>query len=438
MSNPESMKSQSEGIRERHRKYLWPAVMNYYEEPLVLSDGEGTVVRDVEGHSYLDFFGGILTVSVGHRNPDVNRAIHNQVDRILHTSTLYLNQPLVDLAERLARIAPADLSTSFFTPSGTDADETAIMLAQMHTGRQEIIALRNCYSGRSFMALSLTAHASWRVVPSSLPFFKHAHAPYCYRCDFGLEYPSCDLRCARDVEGLIQTTTTGKVAAFIAEPIQGVGGFVTPPPEYFEVVSQIVRQYGGIFVCDEVQTGFGRTGEKMWGIEHWNIEPDIITVAKGIANGLPLGAVITRPEIAEAMTGLTISTFGGNPVAASAAVATIDLIADRQLPEYVKEMGLRLREGLEELKRQFPRIIGDVRGKGLMQALELVEDETAGNRKPNPKAIAAFFEASKKRGLLVGKGGLFGNVLRIAPPMTVEAHEIDEALRILEESIGEI
>lgn len=433
MAGPES-----KAVWKRHEKHLWPSVRAYYGEPLALVEGDGLVVRDADGNEYLDFFGGILTVSVGHRNPTVNRAIKEQLDRITHTSTLYPSLPMVELAERLARLAPGDLEATFFTASGTDADETAVMLAQVFTGRQEIVALRHCYSGRSFMARALTAHAPWRMVSTQLSFFKHAHAPYCYRCDFGLEYPSCDIKCARDIETLIQTTTVGTIAGFIAEPIQGVGGFVTPPKEYFEVAVGIIEQYGGLFICDEVQTGFARTGGRMWGIQHYGVQPDIMTVAKGIANGLPLGAAITRPQIAESMTGMTVSTFGGNPVSCAAATATLKVIEGEGFLERVERLGNRLRDGLEDLQRDFPQVIGEVRGRGLMLALELVVDETVGDRTPNAGATAELLEATRERGLLLGRGGLHSNVLRIAPPMTVDEGQIDDALEILAESLQAI
>jgi 4-aminobutyrate aminotransferase-like enzyme len=425
-------------IRRLHRDHLWPCTINYYQEPLVLVEGHGVVVRDLDGREYLDFFGGILTTSVGHGIPEIAKAVHDQVDRIMHTSSLYPSPPVVKLAARLAAAAPAGLTQVFFTTSGTDADETAAMIAQAYTGRQEIIALRHCYSGRSYFAQSVTAHASWRSVPTQLPFVKHAHAPYCYRCDLGLTYPSCDLRCAHDIGALIRTTTSGQVAAFIAEPILGVGGFITPPPDYFRVAVDIVRSHGGIFISDEVQTGFGRTGGKMWGIEQFGVVPDVLTVAKGIANGLPLAATLTRPEIAAAWEGLSISTFGGNPVACAAGLATLDYIEQRRLPDHVNEVGALLRDGLSSLKGEFPKLIGDIRGMGLMQGMELVADEAAGDRTPNAKAVLELFEATKRRGLLVGRGGLYGNVIRIAPPMTVTRAQVEQAVRILGQSLAEI
>ncbi|HEV8230722.1 MAG TPA: aspartate aminotransferase family protein, partial [Thermoanaerobaculia bacterium] len=384
---------------------------------------------------YLDFFGGILTVSVGHANEKVNAAIKAQVDRLSHISTLYPTLPIVELAERLARITPGKLSQTYFTASGTEADETAVMMAELFTGRSEVVALRHGYSGRSMLAQSLTAHSTWRALPTKIAGIKHAPTPYCYRCPMHLTYPSCGIACAKDIEDLIRTTTTGRVAAFLAEPIQGVGGFITPPPEYFEVAVGIVRKYGGVFICDEVQTGFGRTGTTMWGIEHWGVEPEIMTMAKGIANGLPLGVTVCTPEIAASLKALTISTFGGNPVSCAAANATIEFIEEQKLPTNAETMGRLLREGLEELKRRFPKNVGDVRGLGLMQAIELVVDETAGDRTPAKDLTSRVFEEAKKRGLLIGKGGLEGNAFRISPPMTVTASEVAEAIAILRQSL---
>jgi 4-aminobutyrate aminotransferase-like enzyme len=428
----------SREIREKQKRFLFPSVITYYEEPLVLTEGKGLRVRDAEGREFLDFFGGILTISIGHADERVNAAIKAQVDRLCHASTLYPTLPAVELAETLARVTPGRLTQSFFTASGTEADETAVMLAELHTGSSELIALRHGYSGRSLLAQSLTAHAPWRAVPTRVAGIKHAPAPYCYRCPLRLTYPACDVACARDIEDVIRTTTTGRVAGMLAEPIMGVGGFITPPPEYFQVAVGIIRKYGGVFICDEVQTGFGRTGRKLWGIEHWGVEPEIMTMAKGAANGLPLGVTIATPEVAASLEALTISTFGGNPVSCAAANATMRIIEDERLADNAALMGARLRAGLEELERRHPKVLGDVRGMGLMQGVELVEDETAGNRAPARKATLRLFEETKNRGLLIGKGGLDGNVLRIAPPLTVTASDIDEALDILGGSFAAI
>jgi 4-aminobutyrate aminotransferase-like enzyme len=421
-------------IRQKHKDHLFPAVKNYYDEPIVVTEGKGARLQDLDGKEYLDFFGGILTVSVGHANEEVNNAILAQVNRLSHISTLYPTVPMVELAEKLASITPGKLDKCFFTASGTEADETAVMMAQTYTGNPELVALRHGYSGRSLLAQSLTAHASWRALPTQVPSIKHALSPYCYRCPLKLTYPSCGIQCAKDVEELIQTTTIGRVAGMLVEPIQGVGGFITPPKEYYGIVAEIIRKYGGVFISDEVQTGFGRTG-KMWGIEQYEVEPDMMTMAKGIANGLPLGALVTTTPIAESLTKNTISTFGGNPVSCAAAIATIDIIERENLKDNAQRMGEILRDGLEKLKRNYPKIVGDVRGMGLMQAIEFVKDETIQDRTPNPEATSRFMEETKKRGLLVGRGGLFGNAIRISPPLNITKNDVNEAVRIFDESL---
>jgi 4-aminobutyrate aminotransferase-like enzyme len=423
-------------VREKHKEYLLPATIQYYKEPPVLTEGKGLRIKDADGNEYLDFFGGILTVSVGHANDRVNAAVRAQIDRFSHVSSLYPTLPVVELAERLARLAPGNLKQTCFTASGTEADETAVMLAELFTGSTEIVALRHGYSGRSMLAQSLIGVSTWRPLPTMVPGVKHAVSPYCYRCPLKLTYPSCGIACAKDIEELIRTTTSGRVAALIAEPIQGVGGFITPPPEYFEIAVGIIRKFGGVFICDEVQTGFGRTGGTMWGIEHWGVQPEIMTAAKGIANGLPLGITIATPEIAASLKALTISTFGGNPVSCAAANATIQIIEEEDLTGNAERMGKIFRAGLEELQKRFPRSIGDVRGMGLMQAMELVADETAGDRTPDPQMTNRVFEEARQRGLLIGKGGLYGNAFRIAPALNVTEPDIHEAQGILRESLA--
>jgi len=422
-------------VRAKHAEFLFPCVANYYEEPVVITRAEGTRVADIEGREYLDFFGGILTVSLSHCHPAVADAVSQQVRTLGHTSTLYPTENLVRTAERLARLTPGKLKKSFFSNSGTEADETAVMLAKIHTGKSEIIALRHGYSGRSLLSTNLTAHANWRVLPSQVAGIKHAPAPYCYRCPLGATYPSCDVRCASDLEELIQTTTCGQPAAFLAEPIQGVGGFVTPPKEYFQVAVGIVRKYGGLFICDEVQTGFGRTGGKWFGIEHWGVEPDIMTFAKGIANGFPVGATIATDEVANSFTGASICTFGGNPVSMAATDATLATMESEDIPKRSAELGAVLRDRLDGFKETFP-FIGDVRGMGLMQALELVEDRAT--KQPAPAKTNALMEAAKRHGLLLGKGGLYGNTIRMAPPMLISRSELDEALDRLGRALAEV
>jgi 4-aminobutyrate aminotransferase-like enzyme len=420
-------------VREKHAQFLFPSVINYYKEPIVFERGAGTHLTDKDGRTYLDFFGGILTVSLGHCHPTITGRIVEQLAKLQHTSTLYPNEPIVALAEKLSQLAPGALRKSFFTNSGTEADETAVMLARLYTGHQEVIALRHCYSGRSMLAMTLTAHAAWRCLPTTVSGIKHAHSPYCYRCALGLTYPGCDLRCARDIEELILTETQGRVAALIAEPIQGVGGFIVPPPEYFKVAVEIVRRHGGIFICDEVQTGFGRTGGRWFGIEHWGVDPEVMTMAKGVANGLPMGVTMATDEVAASLKGLTISTFGGNPVSCTAAQATLDVMEAEKILQRSEKLGARLRAGLDDLARRHT-VIGDVRGMGLMQALELVEDRKS--KAPAPARATALLERCRDEGLLVGKGGLYGNVLRIAPPMLVTEAEVDEAIGALDRSLA--
>lgn len=425
----------SETIRRKHKQYLFPATKNFYKQSVVVAEGKNAYVKDLEDNTYLDFFGGILTVSIGHCNDEVNNAVKAQIDKLIHVSSLYPTIPIVELAEKLVNVTPGKLEKCFFTASGTEADETAVMLAQLYTGNSELIALRYGYSGRSLLAQSLTAHSSWRAIPTQVASIKHALSPYCYRCPLKLKYPDCGVACAEDVKELIATTTTGSIAGILIEPIQGVGGFITPPKEYFKIIAEIIREHGGIFISDEIQTGFGRTG-KMWGIEHYGVEPDIITMAKGIANGFPISAVITTNEIAASLTKNTISTFGGNPVSCVAAMKTIEIILRDKLAENSAEMGIILRNGLEALKEKYPKVIGDVRGMGLMQAIELVVDETKFDRTPNTQAGDQLLEETKKRGLLIGRGGLYGNAIRISPPMNINKNEIESALEILDDSFN--
>jgi 4-aminobutyrate aminotransferase len=425
----------TQSIVDSYKRHTWPAASTYYNEPIVIDRGEGMHVWDDKGKRYLDCFGGVLTVSVGHANPDVNRAIKEQADKVSHTSALYINKPAAALAAKVAEIAPGDLTRTFFTNSGTEADETAIVLARLYTGRQEIIALRHAYHGRSMLAMSAAGHSTWRHGGTYVAGIHHAQAPYCYRCPLGQTYPECGVKCAQDVEDVILTTTDGKIAAFIAEPILGVGGFIVPPREYFGIVKEIVARYGGIFIADEVQTGWGRTGDKWCGIEHWDVQPDVMTFAKGMANGSPIGATITTDKIAPAYPGLTFSTFGGNPVSAAAAVATIRYIDEHELPRNAAVVGRYLRDKLEALKEKYP-VIGDVRGMGLMQGIECVEDRQT--KKPAPGAVLKVFEETRKRGVLIGKGGLFGNVIRLGPPLIATKDNIDELVTALDAAFATV
>ena len=417
-----------------NKEFLFPAVFHYFQEPLVIDRAKDQYVWDSDGTRYLDFFGGILTVSVGHCNDAVNAKIHEQVDKLQHVSTVFATEPQAALAKKIASITPGNLTKSFFSNSGTEANEMAILAARCYTGSTEIVALRHSYHGRSALAMAMTGQDSWRLGPPMPNGIVYAHNAYCYRCPFGLTYPSCELRCAKDMEEMIRTTTSGRVAGMIAEPIQGVGGFITPPKEYFPIVAEIVRNHGGLFISDEVQTAWGRTGNKWFGIEHWGVTPDVVTSAKGLGNGMPIGMTAARPEVADAVRGVTISTFGGNPVTNTAAKAVIDFIEEQNLAINAANMGCYLRGKLNELQEKHS-LIGDVRGMGLMQALELVEDRET--KVPAKAATAQVMEAARRNGLLIGKGGLYGNVLRISPPLNIDKSDIDNFASALDRSFAE-
>jgi 4-aminobutyrate aminotransferase len=416
-----------------NKEYLFPAVFHYFQEALVIEKGKDQYVWDADGNQYLDFFGGILTVSVGHCNSSVNAKIHAQADKLQHVSTVFATEPQAALAKKIASVTPGNLKKSFFTNSGTEANEMAILAARCYTGSTEIVALRHSYHGRSALAMAMTGQDTWRMGPPMQNGIVYAHNAYCYRCPFGLEYPSCEVRCATDMQEMIRTTTSGRIAGMIAEPIQGVGGFITPPREYFPIVAEIVRNHGGIFISDEVQTAWGRTGNKWFGIEQWGVTPEVITSAKGLGNGLPIGLTTATAEVADSLRGITISTFGGNPVTNAAAKAVIDFIEEQNLVVNAANMGCYLRGKLNELKDKHS-VIGDVRGMGLMQALELVEDRKT--KVPAKAATAQVMEAARRNGLLVGKGGLYGNVLRISPPLNIGKTDIDEFARLLDASFA--
>ena len=409
-----------------HRDYLLPAMIHLYEEPLALASGEGVRVRDPEGHEYLDLFSGILTTSVGHCNPRVVDAVTRQARTLGHVSTLYATEAQVEAARKLADIAPGKLRRTFFTNSGTEAIETALMMACLATGRGEVVSLRHSYHGRSFMTTSVTGQAGWRPFGTRVPGVSHAKAPYPYRCPYKQPCDdSCADRLAEDLEEVIVTTTSGRPAAFIAETIQGVRGYVVPQARYFEKVAEVIRRYGGLLIIDEVQAGFGRTGEHWFAIQHFGVEPDIMVMAKGIANGWPVGATITTDEIAEAWKPQTLSTFGGNPVCMAALCATQDVMRDEAVPSNAKARGDQLRAGLLEIQRSHPWI-GDVRGMGLMQALEIVKDP--GTKEPDRARVGRLLEAGREHGVLLGRGGLWGNVVRIGPSLLIDEAEIAEGL----------
>jgi 4-aminobutyrate aminotransferase len=417
------MSTSSEAVR-KHKEYLFPAVSMYYQEPIALVKGDGNYVWDDQGKRYLDAFGGVLTVSVGHANPKVVNAIVEQVKKISHTSTLYANEQQSNLAEKLASISPGNLKKTFFTSSGTEANETAMNAARHATGRMDIITLRHSYSGRSLQELSACGQSGWKKHPPMVAGIHHAHAPYCYRCPFHAPGPhACGLECAQDLEELILTTTGGEIAAFMAETIIGSGGFIVPPAGYFEKAVGIARKFGGLFICDEVQAAWGRTGEHWWGIQHWDVTPDIMVSAKGMGNGAPVAMTIATPEVADKYPGITFATFGGNPVSMAAARSTIEVIEEQDLLQNCKTVGGYLGERFAALKEKHP-LVGDARGLGLMQAIELVKDRKT--KEPAPMAVGKVFEECKKRGVLIGKGGVYGNVIRTGLMLNAGKAQADE------------
>ncbi len=421
----EPVQDTAQDLLRRQQEFLLPVqsrMLYYGDQPLAVDHAKGDWLWDTAGQRYLDFFGGILTVSVGHCNEAVVEATTAQMRKAGHTSTLYLNEITVKVAEKIAKLTPGRLKVSFFTNSGTEADEMAVMAARAHTGHQDVISLRHAYSGRSAAMMGATGHANWRQGGVYDGHFKHVRSPNLYRRPEGMSEEAYLDFLVEDLADFLATCTDGRIAAFMAEPIQGVGGFAVVPRDYFKRILPLVRAAGGLLIIDEVQTAWGRTGKHWCGIEHWGVEPDVITFAKGIANGAPVGCTVMTPEVAESVKGLTLSTFGGNPVSMAQAYATISYIEEHRLWENAEAQGARLRAALESLAGQHP-FIGDVRGMGLMQAIELVKP---GSQEPDAARADALLRAAREEGLLIGKGGRYGNVMRIAPMLNVSAELIDE------------
>ncbi len=433
---PPPAPSRAAGIVAEQRRHLFDCVKPLYDEPLAIAEGSGCRVRDFDGREYLDAFAGILTTSLGHCHPAIVAAIQEQAARVGHISTLYVNERQIEAARALAEIAPGDLDRTFFLNSGTEAIETALATARLHTGRTEIVALRQAYHGRTSMAAALTAHAAWRVLPGTVTGITHALSPYPYRAPFGdaSDEELVEIY-ANDLIEVIETTTNGRPAAFIAETIQGVGGYIVPPRGYFRRMAEIIRSYGGLFIADEVQAGFGRTGTHWFGIEHWGVVPDIMVMAKGIAGGMPVGAVTATAEIAGSWRGKTISTFGGNPVCMAAMVAALGVMRAEDVRTRARERGAQLRRALDGLDARHAWI-GEVRGMGLMQAVELVEDPAT--KEPSPRLAGALLAAARDEGLLIGIGGLHGHVIRLGPSLLIEEDEMEEVAGKLERACARV
>ena len=409
----------------RHKAVLPSWLALYYDEPIEIVSGEGRHVVDGEGNRYLDLFGGILTTMTGHNVPEVTQAIQTQAERMLHTSTLYLIRPMIELAELIAELSGIPDARVFFTTSGTEANEAALLAASSYRKSSQIIAVRNSYHGRSFATIGITGNRGWS--PTSLTPFQVSYmaSGYKFRSPFRhLDDAAFVDACAEDLRDLVATTTSGDVAALIAEPIQGVGGFAIPPTGFFSPVEKVCRENDILFISDEVQTGWGRTGEHFWGYQAHGITPDLLTFAKGLGNGLTIAGVVGRAEVMDAVPANSISTFGGNPLSSAGALANLHYLLDHGLQANAAEMGARLLSGLEPLVERHPAI-GEIRGRGLMIGLELV---AADGFTPDADAAGRVLEATKARRLLIGKGGLYGNCLRIAPPLSITADECDEAL----------
>jgi len=419
-------------LTERTRAVLPSWLALYYDEPIAIDRGEGRTVWDLEGNEYLDFFGGILTTMTAYSLPEVTAAINEQAAKVLHTSTLYLNQPMVELAEMVAEMSGIPDAKVFFTPSGSEANDAAILLATSYRKSNQVLALRNSYHGRSFTAIALTAHRSWSPTGYTGLNVQYVQGPYKIRSPYkDLSDDAFVDAAVDDLHQVIDMMTSGDVACMIAEPIQGVGGFATPPDGFFKRFKDVLDEYGILFVSDEVQTGWGRTGEHMWGYQAHGITPDIMTFAKGIGNGLSIGGVVAPAEIMDCIGANSISTFGGNPLAAAGALANLNYLIENDLQGNALKQGSRLYEALLPVAEETPWIL-ELRGKGLMLAIETVEPDSD---TPDVARAGRLLEECRKRGLLIGKGGLYGNVLRIAPPLTVTEQEIDTASEIIADSV---
>jgi 4-aminobutyrate aminotransferase len=424
-----------EDLLTRHRKVLPSWMVLYYQEPIALVDGNGRRVTDAEGNEYLDFFAGILTTMTGYKVPEVVAAIKTQADRMLHTSTLYLIENQVDLAEKIAELSGIPDAKVFFTNSGTEANDAALMLATQYRKSNQVLAIRGSYHGKSHSTVAITGQRNWSST-SLNPFnVIYVHGGYKLRSPFG-HLPDNEFiaACTADLVNMLDVASAGDVACMIAEPIQGVGGFATPPDGFFGAFKEVLDRTGILFISDEVQTGWGRTGEHFWGYQSHGITPDILTFAKGLGNGMALAGVVATASLMDSLPANSISTFGGNPMSTAAGLANLEYLLEHDLQTNAYKVGHRLKSNLDELADRTD-IIAEVRGKGLMLGVELVK---AGGLDPDPAAAAAVMEEAKKEGLLIGKGGLYGNTLRIAPALSLTEAEADEGFEKLARAIGRV
>jgi alanine-glyoxylate transaminase/(R)-3-amino-2-methylpropionate-pyruvate transaminase len=428
-----------EQVATKRTEYLSPALLTYYKKPIMIVQGNMQYLYDETGKRYLDVFGGIVTVSVGHCHPEIVKAGTDQMSQLMHTTTIYYHPEVVQFGEELAQKFPKDsnLKVTYFVNSGSEANDLALLMARVYTGNNDVIALRNAYHGMSYGTMGITALHTWKFNVSQGSGIHHALNPDMYRGPFSdLAPEKAAEKYAWDVQNLIEHSTTGQIAAFICEPIQGVGGSNVPPDGYLKKVYETVRKHGGLCIADEVQTGFGRVGTHYWGFEAQGVRPDIVTMAKGIGNGAPLAAVTTTPEIAAALRQrIHFNTYGGNPVSSAIGRAVLRVIDQEQLQQNSLKVGQQFREGLEKLKEKYS-VIGDVRGMGLMLGVELVKDRTT--KEPATQETAFLFERMKDYGVLVGKGGLYGNVLRVKPPMCITPEDVEYALSVMDLALSEM
>ncbi len=424
-----------EDLLARHRQVLPSWMVLYYQEPIALVDGDGRRVRDAEGNQYLDFFGGILTTMTGYKVPEVVAAIKAQADKMLHTSTLYLIEGQIELAEKIAELSGIPDAKVFFTNSGTEANDAALMLATQYRKSNQVLAIRGSYHGKSHSTVAITGQRNWSST-SLYPFnVIFVHGGYKLRSPFG-HLPDTEFiaACKADLENMLEVATAGDVACMIAEPIQGVGGFATPPDGFFGAFKEVLDRTGILFISDEVQTGWGRTGEHFWGYQSHGITPDILTFAKGLGNGMALAGVVATASLMDSLPANSISTFGGNPMSTAAGLANLEYLLEHDLQTNAYKVGNRLKANLDELADR-TEIIAEVRGKGLMLGVELVKP---GGLEPDPAAAAAVMEEAKKEGLLIGKGGLYGNTLRIAPALSLTEAEADEGFDKLARAVERV
>ncbi|MDF2881231.1 MAG: aspartate aminotransferase family protein [Clostridiaceae bacterium] len=412
---------------EKRKKYLIPCSNHFYKKPPELVRGEMQYLYDSEGIKYLDFYSGVSVMNCGHCNPEILEKTIDQMKTLQHTTTIYLTEPMVNLAEELSQAAPGDLKRTFFCGTGSEANEGALLAASLYTNKSEILALNNGLHGRTKLTMSVTGIGMWRTDSNPVGGIHFVPNAYCYRCKFKNACGECGMECVEAVEKTIKNNTSGRVSAMIAETIQGNGGIITPPKKYFKVLKEVLNKYGILLIIDEVQTGFARTG-KMFAIEHYDVVPDIMTMAKALGNGVPIGAYITTDNIAGSFTRPSASTLGGNPVSAATGRAVLSYIKKYNLCERAELMGNKLKAGLLKLKDKY-KIIGDVRGLGLMMGAELVKE----NMEPAVKETDIILEQLKDKGIIVGKNGESRNVLAFQPPLIITEEDIENLIKSLDE-----